>query len=193
MQELLFDFITKYIQLNEEEKAAIVSLDIFRTVEKGTVLLKAGDKSQNGYFVLSGCIRTYYVIDGEEKTTAFYTEMEGITPACVKSAKPSEYSIATTEDSIITISNPEMEEGIFEKFPKFEKMCRVFSEELITRQQIDFDDFKNYSPELRYLKLNEKRPDLIQRVPQYQLASFLGIKPQSLSRLKARIQEKDKK
>lgn len=193
MQKLLFNFISQYISLDEEEKDAIISLDIFRTVKKGTVLLKAGDKSLNGYFVLSGCIRTYYVIDGEEKTTAFYTEMEGNTPASVASGEPSEYSIATTEDSIIIISNPEMEEDIFEKFPKFEKMCRVFSEELITRQQIDFDNFKNFSPEQRYLKLNEKRPDLIQRVPQYQLASFLGIKPQSLSRLKARIQEKDKK
>ena len=192
MQNLLFDFISKYISLTEEEKNTLVSLDIFRTVKKGTILLKKGQNSRDGYFVLKGCIRTYYIIDGEEKTTAFYTEMEGITPNCVLTKEPSEYYIATTEDSIMTISNPDMEVEIFEKFPKFETLCRVLSEELLAKQQIDFDDFKTSSPEQRYLNLLEKRPDLIQRVPQYQLASYLGIKPQSLSRLRARILEKSK-
>jgi len=66
------------------------------------------------------------------------------------------------------------------------------SEELLAKQQIDFDDFKTSSPEIRYLNLLQLRPDLVQRVPQQQLASFLGMKPQSLSRLKARILEKNK-
>lgn len=192
MKNLLFEFISKYITLNEEEQAAIVALDIFRSVKKGTTLLKEGDYSSDGYFVLKGCIRTYYIIDGEEKTTAFYTEMEGITPNCVVTKKASDYYIATTEDSIVTVSNPDMEAEMFDKFPKFEKLCRILSEELLAKQQINFDDFKTSSPEQRYLNLLEKRPDLIQRVPQHQLASYLGIKPQSLSRLKARILEKSK-
>lgn len=192
MQQLLFDFISKYIPLNYEEKKALIDLDIFHSVKKGSVLLEEGKTSKEGYFVLKGCIRTYYIIDGEEKTTAFYTEMEGLTPNCVVTKKPSEYYVAATEDSIITISNPDMENEIFEKFPKFETLCRVLSEELLVKQQIDFDDFKTSSPEQRYLNLLEKRPDLIQRVPQHQLASFLGVKPQSLSRLRSRIIEKSK-
>ena len=82
---------------------------------------------------------------------------------------------------------------IFEKYPKFETLCRVLSEELLTKQQINFDEFRTSSPEERYLDLTKKRPDLVQRVPQNQLASYLGIKPQSLSRLKARIIQKEKK
>ena len=192
MQKILFDFISKYISLTEEEKETLVALDIFRAIKKGTVLLKEGQYSKDGYFVLKGCIRIYYIIDGEEKTTAFYTEMEGITPNCVISKAPSEYHIATTEDVVITISNPDMEAEIFEKFPKFETLCRILSEELLSKQKIDFDDFKTSSPEERYLNMLQKRPDLIQRVPQHQLASYLGIKPQSLSRLRARIIEKNK-
>ena len=76
------------------------------------------------------------------------------------------------------------------KFPKFEIMCRILSEELLAKQQINSDEFKTSSPEQRYLNLLQNRPDLIQRVPQHQLASYLGIKPQSLSRLRARILEK---
>jgi CRP-like cAMP-binding protein len=147
MQNLLFDFISKYITLSKEEKEAIVSLDIFHTVKKGTILLKEGQRSRDGYFVLKGCIRTYYVIDGDEKTTAFYTEMEGVTPHCVKTQMPSEYYIACVEDSIVTISNPDMEVELFEKFPKFETLCRVLSEELLAKEQLNFDAFKTSSPE----------------------------------------------
>jgi DNA-binding MarR family transcriptional regulator len=95
------------------------------------------------------------------------------------------------EDSILTVTTPEMEAESFIKFPKFESLCRVLSEELLAKQQINFDEFKISSPEQRYLNLVQKRPDLIQRVPQHQLASYLGIKPQSLSRLRARIVEKN--
>lgn len=192
MQHLLFDFISQYISLNDEEKEAINSLNIFHPVKKGTILLREGQKSKDGYFVLKGCMRIFYVKDGDEKTTAFYTEMEGHTPSCVLSKQASEYYIATTEDSIIAISTPDMEAEIFDKFPKFEKLCRILSEELLVKEQIKFDDFKTSSPEQRYLNVLEKRPDLIQRVPQHQLASYLGIKPQSLSRLRARILEKNK-
>lgn len=187
MHDLLFDFLSKYISLTEEEKNAIISLDTFRLVKKGTTLLREGQRSTDGYFVIQGCIRTYYIVDGEERTTAFYTEMEGITPHCVVNKAPSQYNISCIEDSIISIANPDMGVELFQKFPKFETLCKVLSEDLLAKQQLDFDDFKLSSPEQRYLKLLEKRPDLIQRVPQHQLASFLGIKPQSLSRLRARV------
>lgn len=190
METILFDFITEYMPLSEEEKETIIEFDIFRSVKKGTVLLKQGDRSDEGYFVLKGCIRCFYIIDGEEKTTAFYTEMEGVTPPCVIHKKPSEYSIATVEDSIITIANPEMETIMFEKFPRFETLCRILSEQLLVKNQSSFDDFKTSSPEQRYVNLLETRPDLVKRIPQYQLASYLGITPQSLSRMRARIMEK---
>lgn len=192
MQDILFDFISKYISLTEDEKHAIVSLDIFRSIKKGTILLKKGQKSKESYFVLEGCIRTYYVLDGEEKTTAFYTEMEALTPPFVTSKTPSEYYVSCIEDSMLLISNSDMEAEINSKFPKFDIMCKMFSEEMLAKERIDFDEFKTSSPEQRYLNLLQKRPDLIQRVPQHQLASYLGIKPQSLSRLRARIIEKDK-
>ena len=173
--------------LSVEEKDAIVDLDIFKKVQKGTVLLKEGDVSNKSYFVLKGCLRIFYVIEGDEKTTAFHTELEGITPQCAINNKPSECYISTLEDSIITVTSPEMETTIFEKFPRFETLCRTMSEQLLVKSQISFDEFKTSSPEQRYLSLLKARPDLIQRVPQHQLASFLGITPQSLSRLRARI------
>lgn len=190
LSEVLFQFISKYVDLTEDEKQVLLDLDIFRSVKKGEILLSEGEKSQQGYFVLKGCLRVYYNLDGVEKTTAFYTEMEGVTPSCVTSKKPSEYYVSATEDSIITVSTPDMEQEVFEKFPKFEKLCRLLSEDLLAKNQIDFDQFKTSTPEQRYQSLIDNRPDLIQRVPQHQLASFLGITPQSLSRLRSRMLKK---
>lgn len=91
MQNILFDFIAKYISLTEDEKNVLLSLDLFHPVKKGTILLKKGQKSRESYFVLKGCIRVYYIKDGEEKTTAFYTELDALTPHCVVNNTPSDY------------------------------------------------------------------------------------------------------
>ena len=192
MEKILFDFISKYITTTEDERNAILSLNIFHSFKKGTILLKEGQKTQNSYFALKGCIRTYYIIDGEEKTTAFYTEMEALTPPCVINKTPSEYYINCVDDCLLIISNADMGAEVNSKFPKFDTMCRILSEELLAKQRIDFDAYKTSSPEQRYLNLVQNRPDLIQRVPQHQLASYLGIKPQSLSRLRARLAGKSK-
>lgn len=192
MQAILFDFIEKYITLTEEEKSSIVDLNIFRVVKKGTILLSEGQYSTESFFVLKGCIRSYYVVDGDEKTTEFYTEMEGFSPPCVLSRLPSELYVSCVESSIITVSDLAMEEEIFQKFPRFESLCRVFSEQMLSKNQRSFDDYKTSSPEQRYMNLIKNRPDLLQRVPQHQLASYLGIKPQSLSRLRARLVSKKK-
>ena len=103
-----------------------------------------------------------------------------------------EYYVDCIEDCTLLISNSDMEEEVNSIFPKFEIMCRKLSEELLAKERLEFDEFRTSSPEQRYLSLLEKRQDLIQRVPQHQLASYLGITPQSLSRLRARILEKSK-
>lgn len=183
----LYAFIERYMQLTDEEKSAIVEFDIFRSYPKGTVLLEAGQWSKRSYFVLDGCIRTYFLRDGEEKTTEFYLEMEVLTPRCVTDQRPSEYFVGCVEDSILLESTADMDRVMFEKFPRFESLCRILSEELLAKSRGLLDDFKILSVEERYLSVMRNRPELIRRVPQYQLASYLGITPQSLSRLRSRL------
>lgn len=190
MENLLFDYIARFMPLTDKEKTAITDLGIFKSYSKGKVLLKEGQYSGYGYFVVKGCLRTYYIKNNEERTTEFYTESQSLTPQCVLSKLPSEYYVACVEDCILVVANESMEKEIFEKFPRFETLCRLLSEQLLAQNQAMFDDFKISSPEERYRNLLEKRPDLVQRVPQYQLASYLGITPQSLSRLRARILKK---
>ncbi len=192
MENILFDYLAKYLILSEEEKKAILDLDVFKTYDSGTILLKEGDLSNEGYFVIKGCIRSYYIIDGEEKTTEFYTETEVLSPLCSVNKEPSTYYVSCVEDTILIVSNTDMEPLIFEKFPRFESLCRILTEELLAKNQSAFDDFKTSSPEQRYLNLLQKKPDLIQRVPLHQLASYLGITAPSLSRIRQRLAEKKK-
>jgi CRP-like cAMP-binding protein len=191
MEDQLFEFISTYITLTSAEKNAITELDLFRHYKKGTYLLQEGQYTNESFFVIKGCIRCFYVIDGEEKTTAFYTEMQGIEPSCVVDKKPSAYYLVCVEDAILSVSNKAMETEIFENFPRFEAMCRAFSAQEIVQKQQSFDEFKLSSPEERYLNLLKNRAELLQRVPQHQIASYLGIKPQSLSRMRARIMSKN--
>ncbi|WP_310588287.1 cyclic nucleotide-binding domain-containing protein [Dyadobacter sp. CY345] len=125
--------------MTEDEKNIIISLNTFPTIKKDTILLREGQKSNEAYFILKGVIRTYYLIDGVEKTSGFYTEKEALTPHCVINKTPSEYYISCIEDSIITISTPEMEVEIFNKFPKFVSLCRVLLEEPVA---IDAGSFR---------------------------------------------------
>jgi len=187
MEHKLFELIEKYFTLTDEEKNAIIQLSLFKSYKKGTILLKAGVISNDGYFVLKGCIRCYKIIDGEEKTTAFYTEGESLTPASYVTRTPSDIYISYVEDCMLSVATPEMEKEVFEKFPRFESLCRIFTEELLVKKQAEFVDFVDSTPEQRYLHILRTRPDLLQRVPQYQIASYLGIKPESLSRIRKRI------
>jgi len=190
MDQILLDFLAKYVALSEEEQNVIIDLAIFKSFSKGTILLKEGQLTKDGYFVIKGCIRCYYMIDAEEKTTAFYTESESLTPPSALNYTPPEYYIDCLEHSILIVGSSETDEELFAKYPNLEKLCRLVSEDLHSKSQIAFDNFKISTPEQRYLNLLEVRPDLAQRIPQYYLASYLGITPQSLSRMRKRLVRK---
>lgn len=181
----------RFMNFSEEELAVINSISIFRVYKKGTIILKEGQFSKLTYYLIKGCLRSYYLIDGEEKVTAFYTEKETFSPSCIITNKPSEHYLACVEDCLVSIGTPESEKIMLEKFPRFEKLCRIYSEELLVKQQAEFDNFKIASPEQRYINFSTSRPDLLQRIPQYQIASYLGLTPQSLSRIRRRLLKSD--
>ena len=186
MKEELFDFLSKYMELSEAEKQVLTEFDLFHCYKKGNVLLQEGERSNKSYFVMKGCLRSYFIINGEEKTTEFYTELAPLMPLCTVQEKPSEYYIDCVEDSIVLVGTTDMEKEVFERFPRFETLCRLLSEDLLAQNLDSFHAYKNASATERYFKLVKERPGLVQRVPQYQIASYLGIKPESLSRIRKR-------
>lgn len=190
MKNEIINFISNYVTLTEEEIEILNNLKVIKKYKKDDILLKASEYSQNCFFILSGCVRSYYLIDGEERNTEFYVESETITPVSYITKKPSEYYISCLEESIISVGTPEQSKILIKKIPKLQKLILELNESLIVKKQILLDDFKNLNPEQRYLKLLKTRPDLLNRIPQYHLSTFLGITPVSLSRLRKRITQK---
>ena len=180
-------FISRYIRLTEAEAEAFRDLDLIRTYTKGTLLLRDGDPGTSSYLVLEGLVRYYYVVDGVEKTTDFFVEGDVFEPSCIGDGSPSDHYISCVEDCILSVSTPGMEMDLLERYPRLDRVCRLVAEEALRTTTETLHDFKLLSPQQRYEHLSDTRPDLIQRVPQYMIASYLGITPESLSRIRNRM------
>jgi len=187
-EAVILQYIAAFKTLSEIETRAILDNLRVRTFEKGAILLREGQVSDLCYFVLQGCVRQYYLVDGVEKTTNFFTEGQPITSyeGTFKKA-PSKFYLSCVEDSMLSVGTQEDEAALFQQFPQFEFICRLATEEELGKSQGKLAEFILSSPEERYLNLLKTRPDLLDRVPQYQLASYLGVAPESLSRIRKRI------
>ncbi|MBB5267785.1 CRP-like cAMP-binding protein [Algibacter amylolyticus] len=180
--------MSNFLDLSIEEKQEIKKAFPIKTLKKETTLLKEGQIAKDAFVVIKGCIREYSIVDGEEVTSEFYTELQSAANFdSMANKKPSKYYFSCTEDTTVAIMNPEKENALYKKFPHFAEICRVEMEKMLGENQEAFSKFKNASPKERYLNLLKNRPDLMQRVPQYQIASYLGIKPETLSRIRKRI------
>jgi CRP-like cAMP-binding protein len=185
--------MTNFTSLSEEEQQEISEAVLIEEYKKGTKLLRQGDVPTKCYFVLKGCVRQYSIDElGKEITSNFYTEEQAISSFNHhKQDKSSKYFLTCLEDSILVVGDIETEKDMYNKYSQLEKMTRKMIEINLGEVQDEFASFINFSPEERYKALLMKRANLVDRVPQHQLASYLGITPESLSRIKKRI-SKDK-
>jgi len=179
--------MTRLMNFSEDEEDIIDCLNLFRIYKKGAILVKKGQFSNMSYYVIKGCLKSYNIIDGEEKITDFFEEKSFFSSTCIITNKPSEIYLECIEDTLVSVGTPESEKILLEKFPRFEKMCRIYSETTLVEQKLAFELFKISSPEQRYINFSKERPGLEQRIPQYQIASYLGLTPQSLSRIRKRL------
>lgn len=188
MQNKLINYFSKFIKLTEEETIALTESMVIKEVRKGDFLLKEGQRNTDTFFVLTGLVRQYKLTNGEEITTNFFNEGQWI----ISLTSFSEDTIATDflvceEPTFIVVGNEQKAQEIFKKFPRLETTSRTVMESVFAEQQKILTSYLTDSPEHRYLKLLKDRPDIFQRVPLYQIASYIGVKPESLSRIRKRL------
>lgn len=189
MSKYLQQFLEKNTNLGQQELLEVMAHLVVHSYKKGTVLLKQGDISEKCYFVLKGCVRQYSVgDDGRETTYNFFTEGQSIVLfKSYKLKQPSDCFLGCLEDSTLIVGSPDSEESMYEQFPEVKNITRNIMELNFGQAQEDTALLMGGTPEERYIRLMEKKPELIKRVPQHQLASYLGITPESLSRIKKRV------
>lgn len=184
--------MSQMTSLSADEVKSIEESFPIKTFNKDHLLLKEGMIATDAYFVIKGCVREYELIDGEEKTTAFYTENQSAINFNSQANKiPSTKYFECVEETIVAILNGEKEKSLYKKHPRFEHFCREGMEQMMGAQQEALSRFIVAGPKERYLQLMKERPDLINRVPQYQIASYLGVKPETLSRIRKKLASKN--
>ncbi|TFE00609.1 Crp/Fnr family transcriptional regulator [Jeotgalibacillus salarius] len=184
MKEVLIQYMKRFSDLSEPELMKLTEDIPVAVFKKGTILLSQGDVPDKCYFILKGCVRQFAVDEnGNEHTYQFYTEEQSVT---IFSEQASQYSLGCLEDCTLIVGDLTTEQEAYDMNPVLETMTRKMVFEDMGTMRDEFSSFTSSTPEERYQALMDKRPELIERVPQYQLASYLGIKPESLSRIKKR-------
>ena len=188
LKQKFIDHFSRISPLSREESQAIADSMLVKVFPKGTFLVREGQIAVDSYFVLEGCIRQYSLVDGEEKTTEFFTEDQwAISLNSFTRGDAASFYWVCNEDTSVSMGNEQQAQALFKRFPRFETISRAVVEGAFADQQRKLNSFMTDSPEQRYEKLRKDRPDLIQRTPQYQIASYIGVKPESLSRIRKRM------
>ncbi|MFC5271635.1 Crp/Fnr family transcriptional regulator [Adhaeribacter terreus] len=186
MSEILRQHIGKFVEISEEEFAAV--LPYFRTAEirKKENLLTEGQICKSNYFVLKGCLRKFFINKkGVEQTTEFAIETWWITDnISFEHQTKSEFYIQAVEPSTILIIDHDSQEKLLLQHPKMERYFRFIYQRAYAAAQMRIKYLFDYSKEEFYHSFNSSYPDFVQRIPQYLLASFLGFTPEYLSELR---------
>ncbi len=187
--EIALNSFRKHISLSPEEEAIFCSIVEVIEVNRKDYLLKAGQLSRYEYFVLKGCIRSFYIDENTlEHTTMFATEgwWTGNLKSFVRET-PSEFYLEALEKSSLIRINKSAMESLYERVPKFERYFRILLQNRLLSTQDRIHDHLAISARNRYAEFISRYPGLQQRVPLKHIASFLGITPTYLSRLRAQL------
>ena len=184
----IVELIREAIEISDEEAKIVEDCIPIKNFDKGTILLREGQVSKESYQNLSGLVRKYYIIDGNEVTTNFYEEGTSIASfTSLHQKTPAKHYFECIEDCRLAVLNKGKEQELIEKVPQYETLCRTSIEEDLGKQQDSLAAYLTSSPEQRYLNLLNEQPHLLNRVPLYYLASYIGVKPESLSRIRKRV------
>jgi CRP-like cAMP-binding protein len=192
MKEEFRAFVANYPFLQPDEVDIIVENTNLKEFEAGAVLLEPGMVSKNCFAVIRGCVREFYLKDGLEKTTAFYSEGEAVNSfSSYSNQVPSKHFLECTEDCLLTVGSQSLIDDMCERIPRLNDFIKMEVEKETGKLQERMAAFMISSPEERFVELLETNAALLNRVPQHQIASYIGVTPESLSRIRKRISQKD--
>lgn len=182
IQQLFPDFKIDFLLLEPLIKS--------KKLHRGEFLVQEGEVCNFVGFTLKGCLRTFVLKNGKEYTLFFHPEQQTFGDyERFQKYQPTRFSFQAVEESEVIIFDHQVMQ-FFETIPQGQKFLRLVAEDLAFSLRDKLLSLFLDPPEERYLNLLQTEPKLLQRIPQHYLASYLGIEPQSLSRLKRRVHQK---
>jgi CRP-like cAMP-binding protein len=184
---MIFELVKKIIEENKESEILKKTIQEINVPPK-TILLEDGQISKKMYFIKKGCLRLWFNHDGKDITFQFFFENQAVSSIeSFLSNKPSMFYIETIEHSNLIV----IEKGGFEYFKEnYPEFKEAFTQRIFERMSHYSKLFLSRirdTPKERYINLLKEHPEIIQRVPQYYIASYVGVAPESLSRIRGQI------
>lgn len=185
--KIMFEQLIDKLKKDKINWARVQDMFIEKEVPSKTILLQEGEISTHFYFIKKGCLRIWFNKDGKDITFQFFFEGQGVASIdSLLSSQPGMFTIESIEPSVLIILSKD----------NFEQLLHIYPELKDGFQKILFQRFRNYAslflsmikdtPRERYEDLIRNHPEIIKRVPQHYIASYLGITPISLSRIRNR-------
>ena len=189
--ETVYTYFKRFIDMSREEFDFIAPFFEIRKFDKKTKVLKIGETDKYFNIIMKGLARKYLMVKKKEVTIQLSTEGHMIhSEISFNLQKPSDCIIEAIEPVTFLSMSFDNIQMIYQKYPKTEKLGRlIISEMFIKKDQRDFKQLNKTIRE-RFLEYMNNHPDMLQRVPQKYLASYLNIKPETFSRLKHLLRPK---
>jgi CRP-like cAMP-binding protein len=184
---MLKEYIQNFSGLSDESWQLLSKCLTEVNFDKGAEILSQDEVCNSIYFIISGCCRSYSIKDGKEINTAFFFENDFVTNIkSLTSGNRSEYTIKAYENvKALKLDKFKLLEA-YKSSQEIEAFGRKILEHLIQKQEDHSNSFKLLTPSERYFDLLDKQPDFLQRVSLTQIASYLGISRETLSRIRAK-------
>ena len=184
--------ISKIVTLTPQEQALFLSKTETKHYKAKTIILNAGEVCKHSYFVNSGLLRSFTINDNiVEHVLSFACEGWWIGDMySLLSQKPGNLFVEVMEDSEVVLLSKENQEKLYTEIPKLERFFRILTENSLVANQERLMDNLSLTAEERFEKFCKKYPTLIQKVPQKQIASYIGVTPEFFSKMKSKLLRK---
>lgn len=187
----LLEYVSRYIQLTREEEDYFLSLLRYTKIRKRQFLVQPGYISKFKNYIVKGCFRVYIIDDnGVDHTVQISIEDWWINDfGSFINQEPATMFVEALEDSELIQIDFDALEALFVKVPKFDRLFRVITERAFIYSQQRIISNISQTAEERYLAYIDLYPEIANRVPQYMIASYLGMTTEFLSKIRKRIAE----
>lgn len=189
---LILDNIEKHVALTPEEKQLFLTKIEIQQYKAKHILLNSGEICKHSYFVNSGILRSFNINDNiVEHVLNFACEGWWIGDMySLISQKPGNLFIEVLEDAELVLLSKENQEQLYIEIPKLERFFRILTENSLVAHQERLMDNLSLSAEERFEKFSKRYSGLLYRIPQKQIASYIGVTPEFFSKMKAKLLKK---
>ena len=191
MLDMLRQYVSGYVALTNEEFTFLADKIVVRNLDRKHQLVMAGEVEQYMNFVVKGLIRMYFYRGKTEVITNIAKEGDLIgSSASFLSGAPSSYYVETLEPTVLLSLTREDLDRIYQQSTRIEKLGRLMTTQFVLQKEEWELECMRLDTRERFLRFVDNNPDLMQRVPQKYLASYLNMKPETFSRLKQLLRKR---